>query len=51
MTGDACESTTDEEQAKEEKEEEERAHLSDVDDGCGCAEVWEHLSEEREDER
>jgi hypothetical protein len=24
-----------------------REHLDDVDDGCGCAEVWEHLSEER----
>lgn len=23
-------------------------HLSDVADGCGCAEVWEHLSERRE---
>jgi hypothetical protein len=22
-------------------------HLSNVDDGCGCAEVWEHLSEQR----
>jgi hypothetical protein len=22
-------------------------HLSDVEDGCGCAEVWEHLSERR----
>lgn len=27
--------------------EDERAHLDDVDDGCGCAEVWEHLSEQR----
>lgn len=26
-------------------------HLADVDDGCGCAEVWEHLSEQREAER
>jgi len=25
------------------------AHLDDVEDGCGCTEVWEHLSEERED--
>lgn len=23
-------------------------HLDDVEDGCGCAEVWEHLSEQRE---
>jgi hypothetical protein len=22
-------------------------HLDDVEDGCGCAEVWEHLSERR----
>jgi hypothetical protein len=25
------------------------AHLADVEDGCGCAEVWEHLSERTED--
>lgn len=25
-----------------------RSHLEDVEDGCGCAEVWEHLSEQRE---
>jgi len=25
----------------------ERAHLEDVDDGCGCAEVWERLSDRR----
>lgn len=24
-------------------------HLDDVEDGCGCAEVWEHLSEQREE--
>jgi hypothetical protein len=23
-------------------------HLDDVADGCGCAEIWEHLSERRE---
>ena len=23
------------------------SHLEDVDDGCGCAEVWEELSERR----
>jgi len=27
----------------------ERAHLDGVEDGCGCAEVWEHLSDERAD--
>ena len=29
-------------------------HLEDLPDGCGCTEVWEHLSEqraEREDEQ
>lgn len=28
-----------------------RSHLDDVDDGCGCAEVWEYLSETRKSER
>jgi len=23
-------------------------HLEDVEDGCGCTEIWEHLSENRE---
>jgi len=26
------------------------AHLDDVADGCGCTEIWEHLSERRTDE-
>jgi len=25
------------------------SHLDGVADGCGCAEVWEHLSKHRED--
>jgi len=25
-------------------------HLSDADDGMGCAEVWEYLSERRDEE-
>ena len=29
------------------RSEESNAHLQGVGDGCGCAEVWEHLSEER----
>lgn len=24
-------------------------HLDEVEDGCGCAEIWEHLSDERDD--
>lgn len=31
----------------DENPEEVREHLEDVDDGCGCTEVWEYLSEER----
>ena len=25
-------------------------HLADIEDGCGCAEVWEHLSAQRADD-
>jgi len=25
-------------------------HLADVPDGAGCTEIWEHLSEEQEEE-
>lgn len=28
------------------REEVDRSHL-EVEDGCGCAEVWEHLSQQR----
>ncbi|EMA29544.1 hypothetical protein C444_12132 [Haloarcula japonica DSM 6131] len=28
---------------------EEDDHLADIEDGCGCAEVWEHMSEQRDD--
>lgn len=28
-----------------------QGHLQNVEDGCGCAEVWEHLSEQRERNR
>jgi hypothetical protein len=24
-------------------------HLDDVEDGCGCAEIWEHMSDERDE--
>ena len=29
---------------------EDEGHLADVPDGCGCTEVWEHLSEQRDEE-
>jgi len=41
----AADSTSDEERAAETAAP--REHLADVEDGCGCAEVWEHLSEQR----
>lgn len=25
-------------------------HLEDVADGCGCTEMWEHMSEHRDEE-
>ena len=28
---------------------EDTAHLADIEDGCGCAEIWEHMSEQRDD--
>ena len=31
----------------EDDEEQAMDHLDDLADGCGCAEVWEHLSERR----
>ena len=41
MTGQSSEPTCDEPA---------REHLQDVEDGCGCTELWEHLSERRETE-
>ncbi len=32
------------------QEEDASAHLDELADGCGCAEVWEYLSERRDDE-
>lgn len=31
------------------KESSEDEHLETVPDGCGCTEIWEHLSETREE--
>ena len=30
-------------------EEIDTSHLDDVEDGCGCTEIWEHMSDERND--
>jgi len=37
---------------KEADEEEEQVdeHLADVEEGAGCTEIWEHLSEQRNDD-
>lgn len=32
-------------------EERDDAHLADIEEGAGCTEIWEHLSERRERER
>ncbi len=34
--------------AVDETEERPDAHLADLEDGTGCTEIWEHLSEQRE---
>lgn len=39
----ACRIDTDE----SDSEDADRSHLEGVDDGCGCTEIWEHLSEQR----
>ncbi|WP_394327289.1 hypothetical protein [Halalkalicoccus paucihalophilus] len=31
-------------------EERDDAHLADIEEGAGCTEIWEHLSEKRERE-
>ena len=43
---DTDETTTDTDETTEERED---SHLDGVDAGCGCAEVWETLSEQREE--
>jgi ribosomal protein L12E/L44/L45/RPP1/RPP2 len=38
------------EERDDQREERDDDHLSDVPDGAGCTEIWEHLAERREDE-
>ena len=42
--------TQDDADAEVEVEEPSTDHLDNVEDGCGCTEIWEHMSEERESE-
>jgi hypothetical protein len=43
--GSACAVDTD---TNESNDDFDSSHLDNVDDGCGCTEIWEHLSEQRE---
>ncbi len=36
--------------ADDDEEEVDTSHLEDVDDGCGCTEIWEHMSDERDED-
>jgi hypothetical protein len=42
-------SGTGSDRSERDEEEVDTSHLDDVEDGCGCAEVWDHLSEQREE--
>jgi len=44
------EPTGDREDAETEGDADDSNHLDDVEDGAGCTEIWEHLSESREAE-
>jgi len=35
--------------AEDDEEDRDDAHLQDVEPGAGCTEIWEHLSETREE--
>ena len=43
-------SKTDEESRADRYEEVDTSHLDNVEDGCGCTEIWEHTSEREEPE-
>ena len=34
---------------KENGDDVDTSHLDNVEDGCGCTEIWEHMSDERDD--
>jgi hypothetical protein len=44
------EERTDETEESTAETDDEHDHLDGIEDGCGCTEVWEHLSEQRNDE-
>ena len=42
--------TTTTQETDDEEEEQVDDHLADVEEGAGCTEIWEHLSEQRNDD-
>ncbi|MES3518494.1 MAG: hypothetical protein PPP58_12615 [Natronomonas sp.] len=36
--------------SESQEEEIDTSHLDDVEDGCGCTEIWEHLSDGRDED-
>ncbi|WP_170977248.1 hypothetical protein [Halorussus salinisoli] len=38
------------EESTDEDTDPDQSHLADVEDGAGCTEIWEHLSDRREDD-
>jgi len=45
----ASDSDAEENEVGEHLQEDASAHLQEIEDGCGCTEVWEFLSERRRD--
>jgi len=47
VTGDATAAEETDEEAEQRRDD---AHLRDVEEGAGCTEIWEHLSETRDED-
>ena len=50
MSGESEEQTPSDEDRDDRYEDVDTSHLEDVDDGCGCTEIWEHTSERDDDD-
>ena len=47
---DADQPSSDADESRDDRYEDvDTSHLEDVDDGCGCTEIWEHTSERDDD--
>ena len=42
-----CAQVVEEEEPRGVEDDDVTAHLNDIEDGAGCTEIWEHLSEKR----